>query len=204
MASAAAPARRWTLPLSGSTREGEAGDQEGDGEDDADVEEVDEAVERVAGVVVDAAVAAEADPAHARAPAGAAIGVAAGAVASPPAPARSRSSVYMRVRASVRAKATVPTSRPTTVAPKASRRFSASDGDVAVAERGEPGRERDQRAHQPDRRAGADEQAGAVEAPLDRQLVAGQRALGDGGAVGRPAAVAISRSASPAIAPGAL
>lgn len=51
-------------------------------------------------------------------------------------------------------------------------------GDVAFAERGEPGGERDQRAHQAERRAGADQEAGAVEALLHVQLVAGEGALG--------------------------
>ena len=50
--------------------------------------------------------------------------------------------------------------------------------DVAFAERREAGGERDQRPHQAQRRAGADEEAGAVEAALDVQLVAGEGALG--------------------------
>jgi hypothetical protein len=49
--------------------QGQAGDQEGDREDDPDVEEVDEAVERIAGVLLDPAVATEADPAHVARPA---------------------------------------------------------------------------------------------------------------------------------------
>src|SRR5215208_5673131 len=94
-------------------REAQAGDQERDGEDEADVEQVDEAVERVAGGAVDVAVPAEPGPSHA--------GLAAVARSR-----AARSSVYVRVRASVSANAVVPTSSPITVAAKATRRSSAS------------------------------------------------------------------------------
>ncbi len=100
--------------------------------------------------------------------------------------------MYIRVRARVRAKATVPTRRPTTVAPKASRRFSASARRRRRRAR-QARRERDQRPHQPDRRTGSDQQAGAVEPPLHRELVAGQArsvafarsAVGRGGDLGQ-------------------
>src|SRR6185437_9629680 len=122
----------------------EAGDQEGDREDHADVEEVDQAVERVARVVGDRPAAAEADAAHRSAPAGAgpagvgAAGAASGTAAAP-CSSPARSSVKVRVRVRVRAKATVPTRRPTTVAPKASRRSFARVPTSPPASAASPG-----------------------------------------------------------------
>jgi hypothetical protein len=50
----------WSQQVAGPVeRQAEPGDQERDGQDDADVEQVDEAVERVSGGVFDAAVATE-------------------------------------------------------------------------------------------------------------------------------------------------
>src|SRR5262249_27659300 len=62
------PSRAGSAPLdlaaAGVHGQGQAGDQEGDREDDADVEEVDQAVEGIARVVGNPAVAPEPDPAH--------------------------------------------------------------------------------------------------------------------------------------------
>ena len=116
--------------------EGQSRDQEGDGEDDPDVEEVDEAVERVAGVRPRSGRGGRARPGSCsetasgtrRSPRQGAAMPPGSSSPAPRRPARARPGprVYMRVRARVSAKATVPTRSPTTVAPKASRRFSAS------------------------------------------------------------------------------
>src|ERR1700690_4277254 len=104
-------------------RQAESGDEERDREDDADVEQVDQAVERVPSSVAYRAVSAESGAAS-HLPASGSGGTARSRAV--------RSSVYMRVRVSVSANATVPTSSPMVVAANAVRRSVAS---VATAPR---------------------------------------------------------------------
>ena len=78
---------------------------------------------------------------------------------------------------SVSANATVPTSSPIVVAAKRRPQVRRERRDVAMAERGEARREGNQRAHQAERGTGAHEDPRVLQAPLDRELVVGERVL---------------------------
>ena len=81
----------------------------------------------------------------------------------------------MRSRESESPYATAPIISPTTVTLKATRRFWLSAVGVAAGQSGERRGERDQRAHQPERRAGADEQSRAPEPALGVEVEVGER-----------------------------
>ena len=97
-------------------RQTQARDQERDGQHDANVEQVDESFERVSGCVFDVSVTTQTGAA-AHVPLSVATAARSSAV---------RSSVYIRVRVSVNANATVPTNSPIVVAANAVRRSVAS------------------------------------------------------------------------------
>ena len=151
-------------------RQAEPGDQERDGENDADVEQVDEAVEWVSDGVFEAAVATKSRTSIHRSILG-------GIVARSSAV---RSSLYVRVRVSVNANATVPTSSPIVVAANAVRRSVASMLTSPRPSAASPGAKWNQGAHQTKRRSSANEDAGVVQTSLDGELVVGERVLDAG------------------------
>ena len=81
----------------------------------------------------------------------------------------------MRSRDSDSPNATAPISSPTTVTLNATRRSWLSCAVLPFGEPGQRRRERDQRAHQPERRPGAHEQPRAREPPLRVEVEVGER-----------------------------
>ena len=148
---------------------GQRREQERDRQHDPEVEQVDEAVERVAGAVL-AVAGVGGDGDHVVPPAGR------GSLMTAARYWRSdRSWLYMRSRESDSPNATAPISRPTTVTLNATRRSWLSCGGVAGGQAGQRRRERDQRAHQPERGPGADEHPRAGQAALGVEVEVGER-----------------------------